>query len=401
MNHFSSLTCHSNARRVIPYGMLERIGVVRKKTKGRWYIDLRPHGFGKLYSDRGEPLRTKAEAQRLLSQIHGKMRKGRTLESVVDEFYPDRGKRHLVRSHALAWLAEKESMVLSGERSGGYTRGLRSYLKPGGYFDYWDGVSIYEITTKQIRNWPTVLIAERGISARTAHKAVAVLNAVFNWLREDEELGFNPPRVVYPKFNRNPPRVIPPEAQDAVLGAIPEERRGAFLAMALLGIRPNEVIALDVADLDGPVLRVTKARKGRNSASPIRGLKGGQGKVLPVPPVLREWVEEWVKPHRITGPLFTNPLGRTAEKRWITDSLEDTWNTAAASVGVKINLYNGTKHSCATEILQRAPKHIVQALLGHADIRSVDNYGRVNTTTLADVIRAPEVIPISGKKSAK
>jgi site-specific recombinase XerD len=119
-----------------------------------------------------------------------------------------------------------------------------------------------------------------------------------------------------------------------------------------------------------------------------------------MPPALTDWVDKWVKPHRIKGPLFTNPRGRTAEKRWITDSLEDTWNTAAESVGVKINLYNGTKHTCATEILQRAPKHVVQALLGHADIRSVDNYGRVNTTTLADVIRKPQVIPISGKKSA-
>ncbi len=105
--------------------MLEHIGVVRRKRKGRWLIDLRSHGFGKLYSDRGEPLKTKRDAQRLLSQIHGKMRKGRTLESVIDEFYPDRGKRHLVRFHAQAWLDEKEAMVKTGERSGGYTRGLQ------------------------------------------------------------------------------------------------------------------------------------------------------------------------------------------------------------------------------------------------------------------------------------
>ena len=394
-------TCHTGARRVISYDMLERIGTVRRKSKSRWFIDLRPYGFGKLYSDRGEPLRTRADAQRLLNQIHGKMRKGQTLESVIDEFYPDLSKRHLVRFHAEAWLAEIEAMVETGERSGGYTRGLRSYLNPGGYFDYWDGVSIYEVTTKQIRNWPTALIAERGISARTAHKAVSMLNAVFNWLREDEELGFSPPRFVYPKFDKNPPRIITAEDQDAVLAAIPEDRRGAFIAMALLGVRPNEVIALDVTDIEGNVLRVTRARKGRRSDAPIHGVKGGQGKVLPLPALLSRWVNTWVKPYRITGPLFTNPRGRTAEKRWGTDSLEATWNTAAKSVGIQINLYNGCKHSCASEMLQRVPKHFVQALLGHADIRSVDSYGRVDTATLADVIREPQVIPLFGEKNSK
>ena len=389
------------AQRVISYDMLERIGSVREYGKGRWMIDLRTYGGGRLYSDRGEPLKTQAEAQRLLTQIHGKLRKGRTLESVIDEFFPDRGKRHLLHKYARVWLETKESQVETGERSISYTRTLRSYIEPGGYFDFWEGISIYEITTKKIREWTTYLIAERKIKARTAHKAVATLNAIMNWLREDEELEFTPPRVPYPRFDRAPPRVISSESQDAVLGEIPEERRGPFLAMALLGVRPNEAIALDVTDFDEAVLYVNRAKKGRRKLDPIRGTKSGEGKVLPVPPTLADWIGKWVRPHRIQGPLFTNPRGRSADKRWSLDALEDTWNKAAASVGIQINLYNGTKHSCATEILQRAPKHVVQALLGHADIRSVDNYGRVNTTTLAGVIRDPKIVPLSQMPQSK
>lgn len=383
---------------LVSYDMIETIGKIRKRSKGRWMVDLRSSGFGRLYADRGEPLRTKKDAVRLLNQIHGKMRKGRSLESVIDEFFPERGKRHSVHMHAKAWLAVKESQVATGERSENYTREPRRYIAKDGYFEFWRGVSIYEVTTKLIREWSTWLISEFRIKPNTARKPIETLHAIFQWLREDEELDFTPPRFVYPAKIRNPPRVLEPAAQDLVLEAIPLHLRGPFLAMSLLGVRPNEVEALDVSDASETTLMVTKAKKGKRATAPILAVKGNTGKALPMPPVLWSWIKEFVLPHRIAGPLFVNERARNAEKRWFLDALEDEWNRACTKVGIQINLYNGTKHTCATEILQRAPKHVVQALLGHADLRSVDYYGRVNTTTLADAIRNPEVTELKKAK---
>ena len=46
------------------------------------------------------------------------------------------------------------------------------------------------------------------------------------------------------------PRLLEPEEQRRVLDAIPEARRGIFLALAYHGLRPSEAARLGVADYD-------------------------------------------------------------------------------------------------------------------------------------------------------
>jgi hypothetical protein len=105
------------------------------------------------------------------------------------------------------------------------------------------------------------------------------------------------------------PRILSIEDQDAILEAIPERERGIFLALALLGLRPGEARALDIADYANGWLIVDKAVKGSGSQAPIRGTKTGKGKRLPVREVLETWITRWVAPvARLTGaPLFVNP----------------------------------------------------------------------------------------------
>jgi len=53
-------------------------------------------------------------------------------------------------------------------------------------------------------------------------------------------------------------------------------------------------------------------------------------------------------------------------------------------------LYEGTKHSFATDALLRGvPERSLQAYLGHADVRSTRRYARLSNQALIDVIRRP------------
>jgi integrase len=48
-------------------------------------------------------------------------------------------------------------------------------------------------------------------------------------------------------------RGLSPKTRWNILDAIPEDRRGIYLALALMGLRPGEAVALDVADdMDRP-----------------------------------------------------------------------------------------------------------------------------------------------------
>lgn len=127
--------------------------------------------------------------------------------------------------------------------------------------------------------------------------------------------------------------------------------------------------------------------------APILGTKSGRGKRLPVPEARRPGFAHTRQTASGPHPLFRNPLARSAEGRWTLDALEHAWNRAAESVGESINLYNETKHTFATTMLQAHGKHVVQALLGHADVRSVDYYAGVEPGTLRNAVLGPRLAP--------
>jgi len=64
------------------------------------------------------------------------------------------------------------------------------------------------------------------------------------------------------------------------------------------------------------------------------------------------------------------------------------WKAACVATGVEISLYEGTKHSRATDLLrQGVTERVLQALLGHRDARSTRRYARLADEALVDAIR--------------
>ena len=184
------------------------------------------------------------------------------------------------------------------------------------------------------------------------------------------------------------------KAKSVVLtvGEIAWERRGAFLA-ARLGIRPGEIRAADVTDyriVEGvPGLTISRAVKGPNANAPTRGTKGRSAVWIPVDEELQRWIEwrlfqvskEEMLRQRIA--LFPNPTARNREMRWIANTLREEWNQAAAKVGVRVRMYEGTKHSSATAWLaQGSSLQMIQRMLRHADSRSTERYAKLGDLAL-------------------
>ena len=56
-----------------------------------------------------------------------------------------------------------------------------------------------------------------------------------------------------------------------------------------------------------------------------------------------------------------------------------------------IGLYEGTKHSFATDAIRRGvPERHLQTFLGHASIESTRRYARLADNALVEVLRRPE-----------
>ncbi len=61
------------------------------------------------------------------------------------------------------------------------------------------------------------------------------------------------------------------------------------------------------------------------------------------------------------------------------------WNRITAELGIRISLYQGTRHSSATEAVNRVGMDTVQEFLGHTRRTMTKRYARINTEVLRAV----------------
>ncbi len=143
--------------------------------------------------------------------------------------------------------------------------------------------------------------------------------------------------------------------------------------------------------LAAPELAVEERSDDAGNA-PIRGTKTGKPKRLPVGELLGAWLDGWVDPaDRLTrAPLFLN--ARTG-RRWTHWALRDTWVRAAHAAGLEgVELYEGRKHSIATDAIRRGvSERALQSFLGHRDLRSTRRYAPLSDQALVSVPRRPFV----------
>ena len=187
------------------------------------------------------------------------------------------------------------------------------------------------------------------------------------------------------------PTVLPEGVVAQLILRIPERDRGPYLVASLMGLRPGEIRALDVADVlkDGPYwrLKVSKAVQGSLSSSPIGPTKNRRVRLLPIHPTAREWLEahtDWSG--RLTRqPLFTNRMGR----RLSHDQFWKGWKKVRQGV-TSASLYEGTKHSFASAALESGIQmERIQKFLGHSDPRSTERYAKLSDHSLEVLVDRP------------
>ena len=199
-----------------------------------------------MWSNRGIRITDDETARRLLEQIRAKVADGRPLEEVLAEYLPASAKPNLVPTRMEQWVELKRREVAAGDRSPTYMRELERYARPGGHFSWWAARSIYEINYGALEDW-SLWLADRGLGPKTRFNVIAAFRSFTGWLKRRGEIR-EVPEFPWPKFPEHEPRLLTLATQDALLEAIPEAKRGIFLALARMGLRPGEAMALEVAD---------------------------------------------------------------------------------------------------------------------------------------------------------
>jgi len=374
----------------------------------RWRIDLRPHGWifacpdpvtGKMI-----PLRSKRAALGVLESIRSAYASGKTLDIAIAAYTRSRSAVNSIPVRIEAWLMRRRQDCAAGDISPTYLRELERYARADGYFPWWREISIWDVNAGMLEDWSRAMATQR-LSGSTRRKVLGAFHAFLADLVRRGELERIPafPRVPVDEYV---PRTTTIDLQDQILAAIPADRRGAFLA-ARLGIRPGEVRALNVSDYDRPsrVLTIRAAMKGPTSSAPRRGTKERNVRRLIVDHELASWIEEHVDFRgALSGaPLFVNPTGRRDGKRWLSNPLREEWDRAAQRVGVLVRMYEGTKHTTATEAL-RAGRRMeeIQRALGHRDRKSTERYARLaEVTPVGELFRRAALAATTAAEKAR
>ncbi len=378
-----------HADRAVRWSLVGKLGRIRSRVRGgrrEFYLDFRP--YGRVWSNRGILISDEDTARRLLERIRGEVAEERSLEEVLAAYLPIHAKPNLVPAWLERWLEIRRRETSSGTLSPGYLRELERMAEPDGHFSFFKAHSIHEITYGALEDW-SLWLADRELSPKTRRNLLASFRAFLVWLHRRQEIR-DVPEFPSVRVDEHEPRIIGVADQDRVLAAIPEPDRGIFLALAHLGLRPGEARALTVADCYDGWLRIDKAIKGKAVSAPVRGTKTGKPKSLPMPEVLLKWIEQNVDPagRFSRQPLFPN--SRTG-RPWAHKALQRIWNEAVRSVGLPhISLYEGTKHSMATNAMRRGvSERALQRFLGHASVQSTRRYARLADNALLEVLRPP------------
>ncbi len=379
-----------HAGAAVRFGLVGDLGRIRREKRAKgwaYYIDFRP--YGRVWSHRGIRLADEATSRRVLEQIRGKVADGRALEEVLAEYLPVQAKPNLVRTRLERWLEVRRRETAAGSLSPRYLTELERLAGAEGYFAFFDDFSIHEISYGTLEDF-SLWLGDRGLSPKSRRNYLAAFQAFLKWLYRRGDIA-RMPEVPLPKADEHQPHILSIGAQDRVLAEIPEPERGVFLAMAHLGLRPGEARALQVADYHDGWLSVDKAVKGKSVGAPVRGTKSGKAKRLPASEALQRWLAAYVDPRdRLRQrPLFPNP--RTG-RMWAHKSLQRVWREAVEAASLPpISLYEGTKHSMATDAIRRgvSERHL-QRFLGHASVESTRRYARLADNAMLEVLRPSE-----------
>jgi len=184
------------------------------------------------------------------------------------------------------------------------------------------------------------------------------------------------------------PRVDVPESeikwlneewQDRIIDAIPKTDRPIFQFIRYYGVRPGEARALqwDAVDFENKVIIIKRTFSARVLRETT---KAKNIKYLPLTPEMAALL----KPLRgIGGFVFRNKYGRP-----YTGKIRLIWNRARDAVGApKVTLYQGTRHSLGTQLLERGHTlEQVQRLLGHKRPEMTQRYAKVTMKSLAKML---------------
>lgn len=307
-----------------------------------------------------------------LIEMNRRMRKGRFDPA---DFYAEKIVERKFERQIERWFEEKKQRETLGELSPGTTKDYRGYVK--NYFSFFDGMDVREIDREALHNF---IDGTGKVKIKTRKNIRNALVNFFHWLKERGVITEVPVFPVISGDDSKARRAIDCDVQDSALNKIPEMHRDPIEFMFETGKRPGEVCALlcEHIDVQKATARIERTYVSGNKIRETTKQKRKQ--VIPLSPTALEIVKKHMAGKLPKQFLFVNP---NTGKGYYPKALWYHWHRYT---GLDVCLYEGTRHSFGSQLIQDNDVAVVKELMGHADIRTTQKYLHFRMTHLAEVV---------------
>jgi integrase len=348
----------------------------------RYFLDVPWKGERlKIYSGKdGHPIAHWEGADRLINAIRHEIDQGK----FDPKEYQARELRSLLFSnYCKAWIIRQGNRQERGDISAGYLRKIKGYANK--YFvPFFQQRSIRDIREGLIEDFRESLPA--NLSSKTVRNILGVLNKIFRDAYRRRDIVYLPE---LPKIECAEPvtRWITREEQEIILGHIKSSMVRAFVLFLMKqGCRPGEARALRWEDVDfrNDIVIIRAAMdEGKYRSS----TKEKEVRYLPLHPEIKQVLRGL--PRDLAGFVFV--YGGKPLRHGL---IWEHWNEAAKAAEINISLYEGTRHSFASQAINLGKSRAkIGKFLGHKSPKSTDRYAKLVTESLREIWEDEKLSP--------
>jgi len=348
----------------------------------RYFVDFSWPGYGqiKLYSDQqGHSLSSWEQAQRLLNGIRYEIDQGKFDPA---NYIKKKIKSFLFENYIQDWIERREIEHAHRHIAKSYLIDIKAYTRRF-FVPFFGRMNIRDIREAHIEdflNWLPI-----HLSPKTVRNILGILHKLFKDAYRRKDILLMPE---FPKVEKVEPKTrwLTETEQELVLAQMKDPiRRAFYIFLMKQGCRPGEARALRWENIDFKNDMVTIAASfDREEYRPFT--KERDVRYLPLHPEVKDTLLSL--PRSLAGWVFTYRGKHISQ--WMASAY---WRRAAKRAGIKISCYEGTRHSLASQAINRGvSERLIGDFLGHKNLTSTRRYAKIQVDTLKE-IWGDEAIP--------
>ena len=250
-------------------------------------------------------------------------------------------------------------------------RSIKAYeLHIKKFLQSWPHGKIPELTKEQISNYIWKTVSENNYSRSYQNQ---MINALKLYYRVLESRAIETEALPRPKQSRKLPVVLSKDEIALIIKSIRNQKHRMIIQVIYAtGIRLGESVCLQSKDIDF----------NRNLIH-IRSGKGNKDRIVPLPEKLRSPLKEYIDSYQPKFFLFEGIKGG----KYSTRSVQNILKVALSRSGIEKNAsIHSLRHSFATHTLEQGTDiRLLQAVLGHTNIKTTEIYTHVSNTSILSV----------------